>query len=407
MFMENKLFYKDSYIQTFTTNLKKQEKDEIGLWYVVLDETIFYPTGGGQPHDTGFLNDTFVERVEEINGEIRHYINEPFSESTNIIIGQIDWARRFDHMQQHCGQHILSAAFEQLFDFETVGFHLGQEFLTIDLDVEDLTEQQATEAEKRANQIILENKPVLTKWISYEELSQYPLRKQPSVTENIRLVIIPEFDYNGCGGTHPDSTGQVGAIKILNWERQRKRIRIQFVCGNRVLKQLHDKQQIILQLTKMLNAPEHGMVDSLTRILETARNSDKELVELKESFIHYEAKEMIEDNKKNDSQIIGKILYNRTIKELQSLARMITSQLENVVVMLVAENDKQLQVVVACGASINENMKNILAELLPLINGRGGGNEAFAQGGGDAIVSGEQLLEKGMALLNEKMNIKS
>ncbi|HYK74351.1 MAG TPA: DHHA1 domain-containing protein [Pseudoneobacillus sp.] len=403
--MENKLYYKDSYIQTFTTILKKQDMDEAGLWYVVLDETAFYPTGGGQPFDIGFLNDKSVENVEEIDGEIRHYINEPFPDSIDTIIGQVDWERRFDHMQQHCGQHILSAAFEEIFEFETVGFHLGQEVLTIDLEVEDLTAQQVAEAEKRANQIIIENRPVQTKWISIEELSQYPLRKQPSVTENIRLVIIPEFDYNGCGGTHPNTTGQVGAIKILDWERQRKKVRLQFVCGNRVLKQLHDKQQIILQLTKMLNAPEQGMVDSLTRIIETAKNSDKELVDLKQSLLQYEAKEMIVEYSKNNNHIISKVLNNRTIKELQSLARMITNQLENVVVMLVSKNEKQLQVVMARGASINLNMKNILVELLPLINGRGGGNDTLAQGGGEAIVSGENWLERGNAILTEKMHI--
>ncbi|WP_442593925.1 alanyl-tRNA editing protein [Neobacillus sp. D3-1R] len=403
--MEHKLYYMDSYIQTFTSKLKKQDKDETGLWYAVLEETAFYPTGGGQPYDTGFLNDTYVEKVEEIEGEIRHYIAEPLPETIKMINGQINWDRRFDHMQQHCGQHILSAAFEQLFDFETVGFHLGQDIVTIDLDVEDLTERQASEVEKKANQIILENKPIITKWVTKEELPQYPLRKQPSVTENIRLVIIPEFDYNGCGGTHPNSTGEVGSIKILSWERQRKRVRLQFVCGNRVLKQLHEKQQIIMQFTKMLNAPETGMVDSLTRLLQSVKDSDKELGELRQRILNYEAKELVEECMANNHTILGKVLQNRSMKDLQTLARYITNELENVVVMLVSENNQQLQVVVARGTSIRENMKIVLTELLPLINGRGGGNDAFAQGGGDAIISGTELLDNGIMRLNRLIKI--
>lgn len=127
-----------------------------------------------------------------------------------------------------------------------------------------------------------------------KELSKYPLRKQPSVTENIRLVIIPDFDYNGCGGTHPHSTGQVGAIKILDWERQRKRIRVQFVCGNRVLKQLGKKQKVIRELNALLNASEEEIITAASRLLDHAKETEKSLEEARENLLHYEAKELLE-----------------------------------------------------------------------------------------------------------------
>ncbi len=254
--MTTKLYYQDAYINTFTTSIEKQDKDELDQWYVVLKETAFYPTGGGQPSDLGTLNNTKVKNVEEIDGEIRHYIEAPFNDEALEIIGKIEWERRFDHMQQHAGQHILSAAFEETFQYKTISFHLGKETLTIDLEVNGLTENEALQAEEAANRIIQENRPIETKWVTKDEAGQYPLRKQPSVSEDIRLVIIPDFDYNGCGGTHPRSTGEVGAIKILDWEKHRGHIRLQFVCGNRVLTQLHTKQAIVKSLTSLLQAPE-------------------------------------------------------------------------------------------------------------------------------------------------------
>jgi alanyl-tRNA synthetase len=393
--MENKkLFYQNSYIQTFTSKIIKQEKDENGLWYIVLEETAFYPTGGGQPFDTGTINNIHVLNVEEIDGDIRHYLETAIIDTKEKLDGQINWERRFDHMQQHAGQHILSAAFEELLNFKTVSFHLGEEVLTIDLDIEELTENEADIVEKRANQIILENRPIQTKWVSQAELSQFPLRKQPKVMENIRLVIIPEFDYNGCGGTHPSSTGQVGAIKILDWEKQRKKIRVRFICGNRVLQQFHVKHQILTLLTKLLNAPEQGMIQSLERLLENVKNSGKQLEEVRQTLLQFEAREMAQAQLEINGQgVISKVVQNRSLKELQQLARIITNLLNEVIVILISENESQLQVVTASGSDQQVSMKELLADILPTINGKGGGNEVMAQGGGDLVVTGNELLE--------------
>jgi alanyl-tRNA synthetase len=399
----NKLFYQDSYIQTFASRITKQEKDDNGLWYVVLEETAFYPTGGGQPFDSGTLNNIRVMNVEEIYGEIRHYLENPILDSSVILEGEINWERRFDHMQQHAGQHILSAAFEEILNYKTVSFHLGEEVLTIDIDIEELTESDAGVVEKRANQIILENRPIETKWVSREELSQYPLRKQPAVTENIRLVIIPEFDYNGCGGTHPSSTGQVGAIKILDWEKQRKKIRIRFVCGNRVLRQLHNKHQILSQLTKVLNAPEQGMIQSLHRLLENVKSSDKQLEEARQALLQLEAREMIRTHLDINGQVvISKVLQNRSMKEMQQLARTITNILNGVIVILISEIESQLLVVTARGFDQHVSMKELLTDILPTIKGKGGGNEVMAQGGGDLVLTGNELMGIALKALSMK-----
>ncbi|WP_423802680.1 alanyl-tRNA editing protein [Neobacillus sp. SAB-20_R2A] len=389
--MKNKLYYTDSYIKSFTAEVVKQEQDSSGNWFVVLSQTAFYPTGGGQPFDTGLIEGVKVVNVEEVDGEIRHSLEVPLPLEKIEVSGKIDWERRFDHMQQHAGQHILSAAFEHLFEYKTVGFHLGNETVTIDLDTEQLTEIEAEKAEELANQIILENRPIETKWVTEKELSQYPLRKETKVKEDIRLVIIPDFDYNGCGGTHPKGTGEVRAIKILDWERQKKKVRLQFVCGERVLKQFSQKQKVLLSLTNLLNTPEPEMEQAAIRLLEGRKAMEKELEQQQELLLKYEAKELL--GKTSSAGVIGEVFQNRSIQELQKLARLVTGENDAAVVVLAAENEDRLQLVCARGASRTEKMNKLIQSGLDLMNGKGGGNDSFAQGGGAPQVSSEVLLQ--------------
>jgi alanyl-tRNA synthetase len=391
--MDSKLFYQNAYIKSFSTIILKQAQDDGGKWYVILEQTAFYPTGGGQPYDTGLLNANEVTDVIEVDGEIRHYVKVPFEEGVTKVEGQINWERRFDHMQQHAGQHILSAAFEELLQYKTLSFHLGQDILTIDIDVEVLTSQEAALVEKRANEIILVNSPIHIKWISKNELSSYPLRKQPTVTDNIRLVIIPDFDYNGCGGTHPKTTGEVAAVKILNWERQKKKTRVHFVCGTRVLKQLDQKHKITTKIVQLLNTPENDLVNTLEQHLKNNKMLERQLEEIKLSLLHYEAKEMLTNSIIiNRYLVISKVDANRSLKEIQQLSRLVASLEKEAVVIVISENQSQLQVVAARGEANALSMKGLLHEILPIINGKGGGTDSMAQGGGEALVSGKELL---------------
>lgn len=399
--MDSKLYYKDAYIKSFTAQLLRVEKDEQSRWYAVLDETAFYPTGGGQPHDTGVLNDVKVVDVEEVDGEIRHYLERELKDSEGEIKGLVHWDRRFDFMQQHAGQHILTAAFVELFDFATIGFHLGRELVTIDLDINELTQEQAMEAERLANQIVLDGRPIETKWVTEDELAHYKLRKELAVSENIRLVIIPDFDYNGCGGTHPKSTAEVGPIKILDWERQKNKIRVQFVCGGRVLTQLHQKHKVLRGLTELLNAPELELAAAAKKLIENGKDREKTLETMQEMLLSYEAKDLLNSVNTN---IVSADYQNRSIQELQKLARLITALSNEVIVFLVNETEDKLQFVCAKGTQQSVSMKEISSELLSLINGKGGGNDQFAQGGGEKLLSGEQLLQhaREMSLINAK-----
>lgn len=391
--MTEKLYYQDVYIKDFTTNAVKQAQDEMGNWYVILAETAFYPTGGGQPNDMGTLNGTNVINVEEIDGEIRHFVGKKL-EQTDDIIGVLNWERRFDHMQQHAGQHILTAAFVELFQFETVSFHLGMETATIDLNTQNLTLEMVKQVEDRANEILRENRPIDTKWVTKEEALQYKLRKELSVAEDIRLVIIPDYDYNGCGGTHPSTTGQVSAIKVLDWEKQKKQIRVRFVCGDRVLKQLHEKHEVLLDLSRHLSSPEKDMSAAVQKLLNTNKELGKTIEELNDQLLQHEAEALIsEATDWNGKLVVSKVFHNRTVKQLQKLAKMIIDQAENYHVFFVAENDQQLQFICVRDATSGISMNSIVKEVLPLINGKGGGSDVSAQGGGEAAISGEELMK--------------
>jgi alanyl-tRNA synthetase len=387
--MEQKLYYQDPYQNRFSAEVIREEMDETGRLYAVLTQTAFYPTGGGQPFDTGTLNGIQVVDVEESNGEIRHYIVDSIGKG-GTVEGIIDWERRFDHMQQHSGQHILSAAFEELFQYKTISFHLGRETLTIDLETDQLTQEEAAAAEALANKVILENRPIHTKWVDSEEIKQYTLRKELSVTEDIRLVIIPDFDYNGCGGTHPDSTGQVASLKILGFEKQKKKIRVEFVCGNRVLKQLGQKNTVSQQLISLLNAPEQELATAVRYLLDSKKDLEKTIDEFNERLLNIEAEALISSS---GERVVGKLFLDRSMQELQKLARRLAEKSDHQIFVLLAENEDKLQFVLARGQAAEGDMKAIASKALLMIQGKGGGSAAVAQGGGGRLMPGEEFLQ--------------
>ena len=392
--LNNRLYYKDSYCKSFTTQVSKAAQDENGNPYVILDNTAFYPTGGGQPHDTGTLNGVSVLDVEEVDGEIRHFIAETL-DSTKSVEGVIDWERRFDHMQQHAGQHILSAAFMELFNFPTASFHLGKDNVSIDLDAETVSSEQLEIVEKRANEIILENRPIECKWVTESELTKYPLHKEIVATGEIRLVIIPDYDYNGCGGTHPNTTGQVSSLKILSIEKHRGKTRVHFACGNRVLAQLHRKTAIVTDASRSLSTPEDGINAAIEKLLGTNHSLEKELKEAQEALLTFEAKSLLDTQQQG---IIKAVFTGRTVQQLQQLARLLVAESDDVIALLIAENEDRLQFVAARGTSVETSMKQISTAALPIINGKGGGSNAFVQGGGERTVTAEELLQTMEAL---------
>ena len=394
MMMQSRFYYENAMTKQFIATVEKVSKDEENKTYIVLNNTAFYPTGGGQPHDTGKIDEFEIVNVEEIDSEIRHYVADDADVSTlgEVVKAEINWQRRFDHMQQHAGQHILTAAFVELYDFPTVSFHLGTDSVTIDLQTAEVTEEQLLTAERRANDIILENRPIETKWVTAEE-AEYPLRKALKVEGPIRLVIIPDFDYNGCGGTHPTSTGQVQAIKILSTEKMKQNIRVHFVCGGRVINTLHTQNTVLTDVAKQLSAPKEEAHNALRKLMTTAKATEKALNDANEQLLQFEAKEYVASAAEHGCTVIVKAFHERSIQQLQKLAKFITEQNENLSVALIGEFDDKYQIVAARGKSGTSSMKEVMQTVLPLIEGKGGGNDMLAQGGGAKTIDRLTLID--------------
>ncbi|MEN8647876.1 DHHA1 domain-containing protein [Bacillus toyonensis] len=391
--MEQKLYYIDAYTKDFTTKIIKQDYDKEDNLYVVLNETAFYPTGGGQPYDTGTLNGTLVTNVEEVNGEIRHFIAEQLE--TAEVEGKINWERRFDHMQQHAAQHILSAAFWDYFNIPTIGFHLGKETVTIDLETENLPAETIEKAVQIANNIVFENHPIRIQWMNLEEAKTLPLRKEPTLTENIRVVIIENFDYNGCGGTHPRRTGEVGLIQVLNWERNKGGIRLTFIAGWRTLKLMGQQQQIMKDVSKQLNSSETDIPAKVAQLLISQKENEKAIQTMNEKLLFAEANELLQQPAEiHAGFLISKVFTNRSMQEVAKLSAIITEQQEHAITYFIIENDDKLQCILACGKTVTLDMNALLKDALPAIEGKGGGNKKSARGGGKAIMSGDEFLHQ-------------
>ncbi|MGV2620876.1 UNVERIFIED_CONTAM: DHHA1 domain-containing protein [Halobacillus marinus] len=387
--MTRKLYYEDAYLTAFDTTIARTGQDDNGF-FVILEETAFYPTGGGQPSDRGALNGAPVSGVEEVDGDIRHYLEEPMVVG-GTVHGEIDWARRFDHMQQHCGQHILSAVMEDRFQWQTTSFHLGEETVTIDLDTSELLEETLTEAEAEVNRLILKNIKVETAWMTAEEAGKYPLRKKLAVTENVRLVMIPGVDYNGCGGTHPQATGEVRAVKLLGWTKNKGQVRLEFVCGERLLGQFGKKHRLLTELKQLVARPEEALPEEIVELNEKSKEKDKYILDLKSKLIGYEAKELVEQGEQK--QFLSAVYQDRSIKQLQTLGQAVLNETTDVCVLLVSEQEDALQFVLACGSGLDRNMNDVAKQVLPHIEGKGGGKPHFVQGGGKKRIKADAFVE--------------
>ncbi|MGE7274329.1 alanyl-tRNA editing protein [Brevibacillus panacihumi] len=399
--MKDRLYYQDVYQQSFTAAITKRGAEADGTPYVVLSQTAFYPTGGGQPADHGFLGEVRVIDAEEIDGEIRHRLEEQLPESWEQVNGQIDWERRFDHMQQHAGQHILSASFREVADAETVAFHLGSERVTIDVRLDELTPDVWEKVERRANQIILENHPIIARFVDEDEWKALPLHKLPTVTQDIRLVIIPDFDYNPCGGTHPSRTGEVGLIKILGWERHRGNVRLEFLCGWRAMREYTVKQQRISDAVRLLGTNEAELGTELERLL-AERDALKQALHEKERLLLAEEvrQALVEATPIGAYRLLQKSFADRTIQQLQQFAQQVNTQATDVISLLATTGEKR-QLVFSRGQDVPVAMNQLMKEVLPAIDGKGGGSPTIAQGGGQANLAAEEVLSLARQKLEE------
>lgn len=375
--MTEKLYLQDSYLKTFTAKvLESGSKD--GLDYVVLDKTAFYPEGGGQPWDLGTIDGCNVTKVLEEEGQIYHYLERAIDAIT--VEGSVDWNRRFDHMQQHLGQHILSGVFERLLDGETVGFHLGEEYVTVDIALDKISKEQLDQVEQQANEVIYSNLNVKAYYVDMEQVKTLPMRKPPKVEEDIRIIEVDRYDYSGCGGTHPRNTGEVGVIKIIRIEKAKGNIRVEFLCGQRALKDYRRKNDAILESSALLSRPYYELVQGIEVAKDQISKLTKDNKTLKDEVNGYKVEELYANaTEYKGRKIIKKLFYG---EDFGNIANMATKLVEkgNVVVLFVNKAEKS-QFIYTCSKDVELDMNALLKEVLPLVNGTGGGNKLRAQGG--------------------------
>lgn len=369
--MTKRLYWEDPYCQQFAA-IVVEECEHEGRPAVVLDRTAFYPTGGGQPHDQGTLNGIPVVEVteREADGAILHVLERPLE--AREVVGRIDWERRFDHMQQHTGQHILSQAFLRITGAQTVSFHIGQEVVTIDVDRVDLSPASIEAVEQLANRVVLENREVRTGFAEEGDWRELGLRRVPSLHGRLRIVEIADFDRSACGGTHVRRTGEVGPIKILKLERRGTETRVSFVCGWRALRDYQRKHRWLQEAARSLSVGEEALMGALQALQAELKETRKAMMALQELYLALAAEALEKDARPAPfGQILSHVWPQLPPGLLPRLARRLSEGRPRLVAL--AAGGKEGLLVVACGPGVPADAREVLARILGALGRTGGG----------------------------------
>jgi alanyl-tRNA synthetase len=386
--MTKRLYYTDPLLTAFDATVISNDVED-GRPVVILDQTAFYPSSGGQPFDTGRLGTTrVVDVVDRDDGSIAHVVEQSLAPGT-AVHGEVDWARRFDHMQQHTGQHVLSAAFDRLHHVRTVSFHLGAESSTIDL-AREVSPAEIDGAEQAANQIVWEDRPVGIRFATPEEASRLPLRKEPTRTGPLRLIEVPDFDLSACGGTHVPRTGMIGTIAVTAWERFKGATRVSFACGGRALASHRTLRDVVSAATRALSVVPAELGAALERLRADAKEQSRAMRALQEEVAAHRAAAL-----RADAETIGPLrgvlrdVPGWDAAALKTLAAAIVSA-PGLVAVLVGDG-RPVPVVIARSADVSLDASAWMRRATTELGGRGGGRPELSQGGLDA--AGQHVLE--------------
>ncbi len=370
--MSTRLYYEDAYRYTFSAMVQQRRLLE-GREAVSLNETLFYPTSGGQMHDTGWLNDVPVVDVLWLDEEIWHILESPLAD--DHIKGRLDWPRRFDFMQQHTAFHILAGSFKQLFNIETLASHLGELESTIEIAAGELTSGDINRLEEYTNQAIYENRPVRAFFVDQAELANYALRKTTEIQEPIRLVEIEQLDLDPCGGTHVSSTGQVGMIKVTGRERVRGHVRLSFVAGTRCRREMSRLQEITQQLAGCFTT----RVDALAAAVEKMQGENRELRKKIQSLSRTLAENALPEitAAASGGKAVVRLYRDLTADDLRWLAGTAVKQQPGIYLLA---NQSQPAALVFSSADPRLDLRGLFKSIVPLVDGKGGGEACFVQG---------------------------
>lgn len=384
--MTQKLFWSDPYQTEFTATVLEQFDAPDGP-AVVLDRTCFYATSGGQPNDLGSINSVPVKDVRVESGRIVHVLEK--SLDSPAASGTINWQRRFDHMQQHSGQHILSAAFYRLFHAETSSFHLGEQFCSIELSKADLQGNQIRDAEQLANEVLFAAMPVASFFVEPERAGQYPLRKQSDLAESLRIIQVGDFDLSPCSGTHVKNTGEIGVIFVYGFEKLAQTCRITFLCGNRIRAQYRKELVVLKSLCKSLTTSVDLLPDSAAKLLAQVKDMRKENMQLKEKRLKAEAMELLVKSEDWNEQHLLLQCFDRPYEEIRYIAQRLSEQ-AGVLGALASIPDSRIVFFKHPGVPFD--LKSAFASFLAETGARGGGPAHFLEAGN--LPDDPELLQK-------------
>ena len=387
--MTEHLYYTDAYQIEFdaqiiaTTQVNQQPA-------IILDRSFFYPTSGGQLFDTGLLGERRV--IDVIAGEneaVVHVLDAPLAAAGvgQALHGMIDWPRRYDHMQQHSGQHLLSQIFYRHFGYETVSVHFGDTESTLDLEVAALETAQLDEAEQIANQMVHAALPITAYFVNDAELAQVPLRKPPKVTGKIRIVEIKQFDYSACGGTHVRTTAEIGTIKFTRVERRRGQVRLTFLCGQRAYRDYAEKHRLLTETANLFSTDINEVPRLVGRNLAQLKDLQLTVKTLAEEQLAREAGALVNAARAGAPyRIVAQNFTDKEAAAVKTLAQNL-QQYPGVIGLLAAASGGKLTVIFTRAADVDLHVGNLLRDSLRQFGGSGGGRPDFAQGGADPAVA--------------------
>jgi alanyl-tRNA synthetase len=378
--MTHRLYYSEPYRTEFDATVVACEPRG-DRFDVVLDQTTFYPTSGGQPFDVGTLGDVAVrDVVDRDNGDVAHVVEAAFSVGARVR-GRIDWRRRFDHMQQHTGQHVLSAAFDRLFDVRTESFHLGATSASIDL-AREVGVEEIRAAEDECNRIVWEDRPVHIRVVSADEAKNLPLRKESLRSGPLRLIEVEEFDLSACGGTHVARTGAIGVIAIASSEKFRGGSRVEFLCGGRALSRFRDWRDALAATTRYLSVQPSDLAASVEKLQLEGKMLQKTIRAQQQQLAAHEARALVSRAERAGNRlVVVEALEGWDAVGLKTLASAATASAPTLAVALFSRTAPPL-VVVAAGADAGVDASSVLKALTARYGGKGGGKRDLAQGGG-------------------------
>lgn len=383
--MTKKNYEIDSYMKECMATVKNIKLINDDYW-VSLDQTIFYPEGGGQPSDIGTIDGIPVLDVKFIDTDVYHRLNSSIEKSRVKL--KIDYSRRFDHMQQHSGQHLLSAVWLEMFQIRTVSFHLGKEICTIDLEASEITAAQIEAVENQLSQYIFENRVVESYILPYEEVDESKLVKLKEKPAFVRFIEIDGIDSSTCCGTHVSMLGEIGIIKIIGSEKYKQNIRLTFVCGKRAASYFQIVFNAANEVSKKLNITPVLVADRFPAFYQGYQQLKKAYQNLYEKEIHHEAKELA----KNElNGIIEVIWEDRPLQEMKDLAKIIIQAGDKIVFL---NNQKENTWIFASSSSHLFNVATCIQSIIATFGGKGGGSTVFGQWTGKIDQTSWEQLKK-------------